>query len=782
MKRTTGQCSTAPGLLASPGMALLAGVFIAMAAAWLLTVQTARAQDFSFTDVRVEGNLRVDAASIVRIAGIGRGQAVSAGELNDAYQRVVGSGLFETVTIDPQGNTLVVRVQEYPTINVISFEGNKRLNDEKLTELISSKPRFVFSPAQAEADASTIITAYREQGRIAATVTPKIIRRSENRVDLVFEITEGGTVEIERLSFVGNRAFSDRRLRQVLETKQAGLLRTFVRDDTFIADRIDLDKRLLSDFYASRGFIDFQVLDATAELSQDRGGFFVSFTVQEGQSFRIGNVTSSSEIPEVDAAEFAAVLRLRPGVTYSPSIIENNIARMENLSARKGLNFISFEPRVTRNERDLTLDIDFVLTRGPRVFVERIDIEGNTTTLDEVIRRQFRTVEGDPFDPAEIRQSAERIRALGFFEDATVDTQPGSNPDQVLVNVDVIEKPTGSLSLGASYAGVDGAAFTLGFQETNFLGRGQTLGLNISVGQDDQNSSFFFSEPGFLGRDLTLGFRAFYNNSTSSGSAAYDTRDIGLVPSLAFPVGVYSRLSVRYSLGQNEVFNVSPNSSLIIQNEAALGELVSSAVGYAYTYDTRTTGLDPLGGIFLRFGQDFSGLGGDVQAIETTALALAERRVFNEEITVRLALEGGVLQMLDDETSTVTTRFFGNNAVRGFENNGYGPRDLTAINEDALGGNMFIAARLESEFPLGLPEEYGLKGGVFLDAGSVWSLNDTDGTGGPVDDSFHLRATLGASLFWTTPLGPLRLNFMLPFVQEDYDRDQNFDIAVSTQF
>jgi outer membrane protein insertion porin family len=508
----------------------------------------------------------------------------------------------------------------------------------------------------------------------------------------------------------------------------------------------------------------------------------VTFTVQEGQSFRIGSVTASSEIPEIDADEFAAVLRLRPGVTYSPSIIENNIARMENLAARQGLNFISFEPRITRNERDLTLDIDFVLTRGPRVFVERIDIEGNTTTMDQVIRRQFRTVEGDPFDPAEIRQSAERIRALGFFEDATVDTQPGSNPDQVLVNVDVIEKPTGSLTLGASYAGSQGAAFTLGFSETNFLGRGQTVGLNISAGNDDQNYSAFFSEPGFLGRDLTFSFRAFYNTSQSSGNALYDTTDAGLVPSLSFPVGIYSRLALRYALGENEVFNVSPDSSIIIQNEADLGMLTSSTIGYAYTYDTRTTGLDPLGGILLRFGQDFSGLGGDVQSIETTAVALAERRVFNEEITLRVTLEGGVLQMLDDQTSTVTTRFFGNNAVRGFEYNGYGPRDLTAINQDALGGNMFVAARFESEFPLGLPEEYGLTGGLFVDAGSVWSLNDTQGTGGPVDDSFHLRATLGASIFWTTPLGPLRLNFMLPFIQEDYDRDQNFDIAVSTQF
>jgi outer membrane protein insertion porin family len=749
----------------------------------LLVLPTAvGAQSYSFTEVRVEGNQRVDAASIVRFAGIGRGQAVTAGELNDAYQRVLGSGLFETVTVEPVGSTLVIRVQEFPTINVISFEGNRRLNDERLTELISSRPRFVFSPAQAQADAAAIIVAYREQGRISATVNPVIIRRSDNRVDLVFEIVEGGTVEIERLSFVGNRAYSDRRLRQVLETKQAGLLRTFIRNDTFIADRIDLDKQLLRDFYASRGYVDFQVLEATAELAQERDGFFVTFTVQEGQQFRVGAVSVSSEIAEIDPAPFEAVTRLRPGVVYSPSVIENNIARMENLATRQGLNFITVDPRITRNDRNLTLDVNFVLTRGPRVFVERIDIEGNTTTLDQVIRRQFRTAEGDPFDPGEIRQSAERIRALGFFEDAQVNTEPGSSADQVLVNVDVVEQPTGSLSLGASYAGATGAAFTLAFSERNFLGRGQTVGLNVTVGDDDQLFSAFFREPGFLGRDLGFSLRAVYNRSTASGTSAYDTNAWAITPALDFPVGEYSDLSVRYLIGQDEVFGVSPNSSVIIQEEADLGVLTTSAVGYTYSYDTRTGGLDPLGGILLRFGQDFAGLGGDENNVRTDFLALAERRVWNEEMTVRVAFEGGILAMFDDETSTVVNRYFGNNKVRGFERNGYGPRDLTAVNQDALGGNYYVAARVESEFPLGLPEEYGITGGLFLDAGSVWSLNNTAGTAGPVDDSFHLRATIGASIFWDTPLGPLRLNFMQAFIKEDYDRTQDFDISVSTEF
>ncbi len=757
-------------------------VFAFVVATCLVLTGVARAQDYNFTNVTVEGNQRVDAATVLRYAGITPGESLSAGGLNDVFKRVSDSGLFETVDIDPQGNTLVIRVQEYPTINVISFEGNKRLKDENLTEVIQSQSRRIYSPAQAEADAAAIAEAYSTAGRLAASVTPRIIRRSDNRVDLVFEIREGRVVEVERLSFVGNRAYSDRRLRQVLETKQAGLLRTFIQSDTFIADRIDLDKQLLRDFYASRGFIDFEVLDATAELARERDGFFVTFTIREGRSFKVGQVDTISEIPEIDPAEFAALVRLRPGVTYSPATIDNNIARMENLALRKGLNFIRVEPRLARNDREQTLDVTFAITRGPRIFVERIDIEGNTTTLDEVIRRQFRMVEGDPFNEREIRRSAERIRALGFFSDAQVDTEEGSTPDQVLVNVDVVEQPTGTLSLGVSYSVSDGVALAIGFQETNFLGRGQTVGLNISGGTDQINSSASFFEPAFLGQNLGLRL-ALYYRETNQFNADYDTRNTGFRTGIVFPVGENSRLDLNYAISEDSIRNVNEDSSVILKREEDRGALVTSKLGYLYSYDTRIEGLDPLRGVLLRFGQDFSGLGGDTSYVQTTALAQVERRVFNEEVTLRASLEGAALTSFgDNDGSRVTERFFGNGKIRGFEANGLGPRDLTAPNEDALGGNYFAVARLEAEFPLGTPDEYGLRGGLFLDAGSVWSLDDIAGTGGPVDDGFNLRTTIGFSLFWTTPIGPLRFNFTKALRKEDYDKEQNFDLTVSTTF
>ncbi len=757
----------------------LMAVFLSSASLSGPFLTQATAQEFSFSQVVVAGNQNVDVPTILGLAGIGRGQAVSAAGLNDAYQRIVNSGLFETVELVPDGGTLQINVQEYPIVNVISFEGNKRLKDEVLAGIVQSKARRIYSPATAEADASLIAEAYATQGRLAASVDPRIIRRSGNRVDLVFEIGEGKTVEIERLSFSGNRAFTDRRLRQVLETKQAGLLRTFIKRDTFVGDRLELDKQLLRDFYLSRGYIDFRVTDASAETARERDASFVVFSVQEGLSYKFGKITAVSEVEGVDVAEFEALLKVRAGVTYSPAVVENNIARLENLALRKGLNFIRVDPRVTRNDRDQTLDIEFALVRGEKVFVERIDIEGNATTLDQVVRRQFRTAEGDPFNPREVRQSAERIRALGFFSDAQVNAEPGSTPDSVVVNVDLEEQPTGSLSFGATYGVNSGVGINVGFKETNFLGRGQALDINVTTGTDSVDSSFSFSEPAFLGRDLRFSVSGFYRE-TDQQDAKYDTRNIGFGPSIAFPVSELGRLELRYRISQDTISNVAVGSSAVLTVEEAQGALISSAIGYTYSYDTRIGGLNPKSSVLLRFGQDFAGLGGDTKYIKTNVLAVAETKVLNEEVTLRAIFEGGVLASLGGNTSRVTDRFFGNGKIRGFESNGIGPRDLTAANDDALGGNVFAVARFEADFPLGLPEEYGITGGAFLDVGSVWGL-DND-LGGTIDDNANVRAAVGLSVLWTTPIGPLRFNFSNALKKETYDIEQSFDLTISTKF
>jgi outer membrane protein insertion porin family len=759
------------------------GHLVTVALALVLSVALAppaAAQTFTFTSIRVEGTQGVEPATVASFAGIQQGETLTAGQVNDAYQRVLASGLFESVEFVPQGNTLVIRVVERPLIRTVAIEGNRRLDDEQLLAAIESQPRRVLSSAQAQRDAAAIVALYEQRGRLAATVRPVTIQRGDNLVDLVFEVSEGRVVEIERISFVGNTAFSDARLRRVLSTKQAGIFRALVQRDTLVDARLDFDQQLLRDFYLSRGYPDFRVVDVTSELARDRSATFITFTVQEGQRFSFGRFSATSTIEGLDAESYLARARLRPGSTFSPSVIDAAIRRMEQFALQEGRDFVRIEPVITRDARTATLDVEFRITRGPRIFVERIDIEGNQTTLDRVIRTQFRVAEGDPFNPREIRNAAERIRALGYFEDVGVETRQGTTPEQVIVDVDVVEQPTGSFGFGGSYSIDRGLGLVITFQERNFLGRGQTLSFEFDTTSDTASGTLNFVEPAFLGRDLAFGLNLSYVTSDNDNSE-FSTQDVGIRPSLTFPLGDATRLQLRYDLSSEEIFDVSTDSSPILQAE--VGTLISSAVGYTLTYDSRRLGYEESTNYLLSFGQDFAGLGGDNRYIRTTARAVAQTAVLNEELTLRATVEGGALNMLDDDPSRLTDRFFtSSRQLRGFRFRGLGPRDLGAVNRDAIGGNYFAVARFEADFPLGLPEEYGITGGLFLDVGSVWGLDNTAGAGGPVDDSAYLRSAVGFSLFWTTPVGPLTFNFSHVLQSEEYDREQDFDFTITTRF
>lgn len=760
-----------------------ASVCAILSVAWVLPTAPVQAQQYQFNTVQINGNDRIGDAAILRQAGISRGQPVSGGQLNDAYQSLQKSGLFESVEIEPRGGTLVISVVELPTLNRVRFEGNQRIKDDVLAQLVDSTERRVFSPAQAEADAAAIAEAYSGEGRIAARVQPRIIRRDQNRVDLIFEIFEGDNVEIERLSFVGNRKYSDRRLRRVLGTKQAGLFRRLVKRDTFRESQVDADKQLLRDFYLSRGYVDMRTSAVNGELTEERDGFFVSYNITEGQQFKFGEVSLVSEMPNVDPDVYRKIVKIRPGVVYSPTLVETDIARLERQAIRDGVDFMRVEPRVTRNDRDLTLDITYVVSRGPRVFVERIDIEGNTTTLDRVIRRQFGSVEGDPFNPREIRQAAERIRVLNYFENSSVNAREGSSPEQVVVDVDVEEKPTGALNFGGSFSNNDGFGVAVSFAEENFLGRAQKLTLSVSTAEDATRYGINFIEPALLGRDLAFGLNLDYAETNSTFSS-FDTKRLVIQPSLSFPVSENGRLALRYTAEEIEVTERDPvENGLTIAGDIAEGPLWSSAIGYEYTYDTRRAGLDPTSGVLFQFSQDFAGLGGDSKFIKSVGKVTGEKRIFNEDVTLRATLEGGALVWQDGQSRTVDRFILGPSIIRGFEPGGIGARDVSGTTNDPLGGNLYVAARFEAEFPLGLPEEYGISGGVFYDVANLWDLDDSILNGGTIlGEGGSFRHVVGVSLFWETPVGPLQFNFSKALKSEDFDKEQSFEVTLRTQF
>ena len=742
-------------------------------------VHGAMAQDFSFSRIDVDGNKRIETSTIITYSGLVTDQVFGADDLNRAYQNILASGLFESVEVVPNGDRLVIKVNEFPTVNKIAFEGNRRINDTTLRAVVGMQPRRVFNPDKVDTDRAAIAQVYADQGRLAARVTPKIIRRSDNRVDVIFEIFEGAVTEIERIGIVGNKVFSDRRLRRVLDTKQAGFLRLFVRRDTFLTDRIEFDKRLLTDFYNARGYIDFQINDVNAELTEENNAYFVTFNVREGQMFRFGDVTLTSERSDIDVKDFKIAISAETGDVYSPTLMEKNLSRLEARATQLGLDFVRVTPRVTRNDADLTLDVEFVLEQGERVFVERIDITGNTTTLDRVIRRQFRISEGDPFNPRLIREAAERIRVLDFFGNAGVNARAGTQPGQIIVDVEVEEQPTGSLQLGATYSGDNGFGVVIDYSERNFLGRGQTLSFAIRSGIDNQSYEFNFTEPEFLNPELGFNLGLSYGETDNQG-AAYDTRNLDITPSLSFPLSEYSRLSVRGNVSATEMLNPGTVGS-IVENEITRGRLDNAGFGFTYRYDTRGVGLDPSSGIAVIYNQDFGGIAGDKGAFsKSTIRTIGERAIMNDDVVLRGVLEAGLLHHTGG-SSRVTDRFFlPATVLRGFEFAGMGPRQRDGTINDALGGNKYTVAKFEVDFPLGLPEEYGMSGGAFYHAGNLW---DTGAKGDELlYDNGAWRHVVGATLYWTTPIGPLRFDFTRALKKETQDEERTFDVSIATRF
>nr|WP_325250422.1 outer membrane protein assembly factor BamA [Amylibacter sp.] len=743
-----------------------------------------------FSRVDVSGNQRIASDTVRSIAGISAGVNVTPGQINGAVQNLYESGLFETVDVRPERGRLVIEVAEYPTINEISLEGNRRLKDEDLIGLVGSIPRRAYSPSQAEADTQAITDAYAAAGRLAARVEPKIIRRSDNRVDLVFEIREGRVIEVNRISFTGNRKYSDRRLRSSLETKQAGIFRALVRKDTFIPERVEFDKEKLRNFYLKRGYIDAEILSSSADFARERNAFGVNFQVQEGQQYSFGTLTLSSPEPDVNVDDFQKAMKIRQGRTYNPDLVNTTLERLDVIAAEKGLPFVQARPRVTRNDDTRTLDIEFELARGEKIFVERIDIEGNSTTLDRVIRREFETVEGDPFNARKVQEATDRIRALGFFTKVDVQTREGSAPDQVVIDVNVEEQPTGTLGFGVGFGTDDGLSGNITLTEENFLGRGQSIGLTVSTSTDNRIFSFNFTEPKLFDRDLAAGI-AFSYATTNDDDLTFNTSRASFRPSLEFPIGEYSRLNTSLLFSSDKVIADTDSSPLIV---AETGRRSTMGIGLGYTFDRRNSPVDPTGGFIFSIDQTLAGFAGDNKYYKAVANAKAYRSIFNEEVVLSAELEGGYLKGLGGNSTSIIDRFqLGGNTLRGFESYGIGPRDVGLdTNGDsydaALGGNFYALARLEASFPIGLPEEYGIHGGLFFDVGSVWGLDNTTATSGGNTSTassadFELRSAIGVSIFWDTALGPLRFNFAKPLEYvEGVDSTESFNFTIDTRF
>lgn len=748
-------------------------------------------------NIQVEGNQRVEADTILSYLLIQPGEIPDPRLINLSIQTLYGTNLFADVRIAVDGPNMVVFVDENPIVNRVILEGNRAIADDKITDEIELQARALFTRSRVQSDVQRILQVYRQSGRFAAQVTPKIVELPQNRLELVFEISEGPVTGVRRIAFVGNDAYSDRRLSSEVVTTEARWWKFFSSNDNYDPDRIEFDREQLRTFYNDRGYADFRVTSVVAELTPDQSDFYVTFVMDEGQRYNFGEITVDTEIEDLNTEYLATVLPTQAGQLYNGSLIEQAVDQLTFAAGAAGYAFVDISPRVVTDRETQTVDIRYVIDESPRVYLERIDIVGNTRTLDRVIRRELDIVEGDAFNQALLNISRSRVGQLGFFEDVQVEPYQGSTPDRARVEVRVTEQPTGELAFGAGFSSTDAFLVDFSISERNLRGRGQFLRLRVSASSRRQQVDIRFTEPRFLDRNLAAGFDLFQVRSDFSREASFETQSTGFTLRSGFPLTRSVQAGVSYTLRTDEVDVFGGVSESI---RRAAGSRVTSLFGYSLSWNRLDDIREPSNGFRVGFNQDFAGFGGDVRYVRSEIQAGWYKNLFRNDVVFSLNGESGYLFSWGGDTARINDRFFkGGNTFRGFETAGVGPRVVARreepdedgdafISGDALGGNFYAIGAAELSFPLGLPEQYGIRGSLFTEVGTLGLLPDDDQVAeGAVGDPFTVdrlapRASAGLSVFWDSPFGPVRFDFAHAFVKEDYDRARFFRFSTRTGF
>jgi len=740
--------------------------------------------------ILVEGNQRIESSTVLSYLTIAAGYSFDPAEIDTSLKVLFATGLFADVAFERRGNLLVVRVVENPIINRVVFEGNRSLNDEKLSDEVQAQPRAIFTRARVQSDVQRMIEVYRQSGRFAAQILPKVVEQPQNRVDLVFEISEGPVTGVRRINFIGNEAYSDRRLRGEVVTAESRFWRFFSSNDNYDPNRLEYDRELLREYYTDRGYADFRVVSAVAELTPDQEDFYITYVLEEGNQYEFGEVTVISEIETLNEDTLRRLVGIRTGELFQQSAIEDGVDTLTFAAGASGYAFVDIRPR-RRVDRDArTVSIEYTIAEGPRVYIDRIDVVGNTRTIDRVIRRELQIVEGDAFNRVLIDRSRIRVRSLGFFEDVEITELPGASPDRAIVQVHVTEQPTGELSFGAGFSSVDAFLIDMSITERNLRGRGQFLRFRISASSRRKIIDIRFTEPRFLGRNMLAGFDIFSTSQDFASEASFETQSTGASLRFGFPVTERASMGLRYTIRNDDVTTFFGAANPI---SLQAGARVTSVAGFTLNWDRRNDPTRATRGFRMSLDQDFAGIGGDVKFLRSGFSGALYRGLF-PNVVASLSGDMGYISPWGGDEIRINDRYFkGGSTFRGFETAGIGPRIVVADPDtgeilqrgDALGGQFFAIGTAELSFPLGLPEEYGIKGSLFTDFGTIGVL-DTDSlsasTSFDIRDEMSLRASAGVSLFWRSPFGPIRFDFSHVLSQEEYDKTESFRFSTSTSF
>jgi outer membrane protein insertion porin family len=764
--------------------------------------------------IEVEGNRRVEADTVRSYLQFNVGDAYDAGKVDGSLKALFATGLFADVAIDNNGSTVVIRVVENPVVNQVAFEGNSEVDTDTLRNEVQLKPRTVFTRARAQADVQRILDVYTRQGRFAASVEPKIIELEQSRVNVVFEIVEGGATKVKGVNFVGNSAFTDEQLRDIISTTQQGWFDFLKGTSIYDPDRMNLDRELLRQYYLKNGYADARVTAAQADLDRDGSGFVITFAVEEGVQYNFGAVTVENGLPDLNASSLNGEVTTYQGDIYNAQAVDKTVERLTLATAEQGFPFARVRPRANPDPTTRTIGVVYAIDEGPRVYIERINVIGNTRTKDYVIRREFRLAEGDAYNPLLVDRAKKRLSGLGIFKTADVKRRPGSAPDRVVLDVEVEEQSTGELSFGAGFSTNEGIIGDVSITERNFMGNGQFLRLKLAGSVERMQVDLSFTEPRFLDRNLSAGFDLFHKELDQRDDAGFSSRSSGGTVRLGFPLAEEMWMQVGYTLKRDEIFDVDSRSSIAVKQACGdknLGDPLNfdnnqsnnasadcsddaywtSAIGTSLTYDKRNHPRNPTSGYYLQLSTDFAGLGGDVNNVRVQGEGRAYYPITDKITLVGRAVAGTVQGWGGEDVRLLDLYFRGGETVRGFDRAGYGPRD--SLTDQAIGGQNYWAATAEVRFPLPfIPEDLGISGAAFVDAGSLWGtpgdINALYADASAVNpdaqlfDDSTVRSAVGVSLLWNSPVGPLRVDYSEAITKEAYDQLQQLRFGASTRF
>jgi outer membrane protein insertion porin family len=732
------------------------------------------------TRIDVTGNQTVDAEAIRAHVKLGGDDAGTPAQVNEALKSLFATGLFSDVKIDRRGTTLLISVQENPIIDSIAFEGNANADKSKLEPLVQLKARGRYTPAKAHADALKIRDYYRSLGRLTTEVEPKSTVGQDGKVKLVFAVKEGEVTKVDSIAFAGNRAFSERQLRDVITTSQSGWFDILKAAAFYDPERIEYDREQLRQFYRKNGFPDARVVSAQATKNAEGTGYAITFTVEEGERYTFGPVTIQSKIARLDQAALQSNVAIKTGAVYNAEQVEKSIERMTLALSDQGHAAANVRAVPKRDPASHTIALQIDVEDGPAVTVERIDIVGNTHTKDFVIRRELRFAEGAPVNAFVLERGRKRVQALGFFKKVTLKKKRGSKPDSIVVTVEVVEDDTRNLSFGAGYSTSEGIVGDISVIERNLFGNGQSLRLKLAGSFERFQADIGFTEPRLLGSNFAGGFDLFYKDVDYTTEASYKSQRIGGDLRLGYQITDQWSAGVNYTLARSTIYDVGANASAAIK-EAVPGfpgtdssTYYTSSVGYSVTYDARDDKKRPREGTYYTLAQDLAGLGGDVRYVRSVGEARAYYPV-SDEVTAVGRTTGGIITGWGGQDVRLLDLFYrGGESVRGFAVAGYGPRDMLSANQDALGGRMFFTTSAELLFQLpGVPQDLGLRGAVFADAGSLWGVNKTAASlPGLAGNALTPRASVGMGVAWDSPLGALRVDYAFPILKQPYDKTQ----------